>query len=240
MRSKFITFEGGEGSGKSTQIRLLSEALSDRNISHIVTREPGGTPLAERIRPLLVESQNVAQQGQLDKRDKQVEPALSSAPCERQNVAQRGQLDNEDWCPLAETLLFFAARAQHWQHKILPVLQQGTWVLCDRFMDSTLVYQGIAKQLGLEAVKAWHATILGDVTPDITFLLDLPPEEGLRRAATRGDSENRFESLGLAFHQRLRDGFLQLAQMDAQRIHVIDATQSIDQLHTQLLKQLSL
>lgn len=205
LRGKFITFEGGEGCGKTTQIKLLSEALTQRGIAHITTREPGGTPLAEKIRPLLVEAQN----------------------------------QGEDWHPLAETLLFLAARVQHWQQKIEPALAVGQWVLCDRFIDSTLVYQGIGKGLGLEYLQTLHHNINGDVwQPDVTLLLDINPAEGLKRAGARNDNETRFEDLDFSFHQRLREGFLQLAKAEPKRILVVNAAQTPQAVQQEIQQKL--
>jgi dTMP kinase len=198
----FITFEGGEGSGKTTQIRLLSEALTARGIDHLVTREPGGTPLAEKIRPLLVESP----------------PA------------------GEDWHPLAETLLFLAARVQHWEQRIKPALTAGKWVICDRFIDSTLIYQGVAKGLGVDYLAALHRMIGGSAwLPDRTFVLDIDPELGLRRAKARQDAEQRFEALDLDFHQRLREGFLALARTAPERYAVVDANQVPEKIAKEIL-----
>jgi dTMP kinase len=203
MRGKFITFEGGEGSGKTTQISLLSQELQRRGIEHLVTREPGGTVLAEKIRPLVVESQ---------------------------------QLTDEDWSPLAETLLFLAARMQHWQHKIRPALAKGQWVLCDRFIDSTLVYQGIGKGLGVAYLQGLHRYLNGtEWLPDRTFLLDVPPAMGLQRAATRHHQETRFEELDTAFHQQLREGFLMMARNESPRFQVIDATQAVESVQQSIL-----
>lgn len=198
--AKFISFEGGEGCGKSTQVKMLSQALSDKGVAHILTREPGGTPLAERIRPLLVE------------------PA------------------DEDWHPLAETLLFLAARVQHVEQVIKPALAAGKWVLCDRFADSTFVYQGIAKGLGVERIQKLQQQVLGDFMPDVTLLLDISPEQGLPRAASRNDNEDRFEQLDISFHQSLRHGFLQLAEAEPSRYRVIDASQTIEQVHQHVLE----
>jgi dTMP kinase len=201
----FISFEGGEGSGKTTQIRLLSEALTQKNIPHLVTREPGGTPLAERIRPLLVEAQ-----------------------------------PGEDWHPLAETLLFMAARVQHVEQVIKPALAAGKWVLCDRFVDSTLVYQGIGKGLGLAYMQSLHRLALGGFLPHKTFYLDLAPEKGLARAKGRNDGEQRFEQLAIDFHQRLREGFLQLAKQEPQRVTVIDAEGEAESVHQRVLSAFNL
>lgn len=202
-RGKFITFEGGEGCGKTTQIKLLSAALTQRGVAHITTREPGGTPLAEKIRPLLVEAQTAG----------------------------------EDWTPLAETLLFLAARVQHWQQKIEPALAAGQWVLCDRFIDSTLVYQGIGKGLGLETLQTLHHNINGDAwKPDVTLLLDIDPAEGLKRAGARNDNETRFEDLDFSFHQKLREGFLQLAKAEPTRIRIINALGSPESVQQEIQK----
>jgi len=200
-RGNFITFEGGEGSGKSTQISLLSDSLTKYGIVHIVTREPGGTDLAEKIRPLLVKEQG-----------------------------------NEDWDPRAETLLFLAARIQHWHHKIYPALEKGQWVLCDRFVDSTLVYQGVGKELGLSWVKDLHEQLLPDALPDVTLLLDIEPQIGLSRAQKRHDDETRFESLTRAFHQSLRQGFSQLAAESDGRIKTIDASNDIKTIENAILE----
>ena len=205
---KFISFEGGEGSGKSTQLRMLSAALTERGINHIVTREPGGTALAEKIRPLLVENQ----------------------------ANELGEA--EHWHPRAETLLFFAARMQHLMHKIQPALASGKWVLCDRFTDSTLVYQGIGKGLGVDRLQALQLSIMGDIAPDRTFLLDICPELGLQRAASRADKETRFEELDIHFHQALRAGFLELAKAD--RFTVIDAIQPKEIIHQKIMQHIAI
>lgn len=197
-KGRFITFEGGEGCGKTTQIKLLSEALTARGIPHLLTREPGGTVLAERIRPLVVEPSGTA----------------------------------EDWHPLAETLLFLAARLQHWQEKIKPALDAGQWVLCDRFMDSTLVYQGIGKGLGVEYLQSLHRFLNGqEWLPHLTFLLDIEPSAGLSRAAGRAGKETRFEDLDIQFHHKIRAGFLKIAGKSPERVKVIEAAQPLEEVH---------
>ncbi len=202
---RFITFEGGEGSGKTTQIKLLSAALADRDIKHIVTREPGGTPLAEKVRPLVVEQQQAG----------------------------------EDWHPLAETLLFLASRIQHWEVKIKPALESGLWVLCDRFIDSTLVYQGIGKKLGADYLLSLHHLLAGKQwLPDYTLLLDIDPKIGLARAHARQGAEMRFEALDHAFHEKLRDGFLHLAALEPERYRILQADQEPQKLGLQILKAL--
>lgn len=252
-RGKFISFEGGEGSGKTTQIKLLSEFLTEQKIAHIVTREPGGTPLAERIRPLLVEplektSKNAQAQSadcaslvESKKGGQQAASVMnprSGDPCESQQAFAGPVANKEDWLPLPETLLFLAARVQHWQVKIKPALEAGNWVLCDRFTDSTLVYQGIAKSLGVEYLQALQRMVLADVRPDLTLLLDIDPKIGLERAGKRGEGEDRFEALGLEFHQKLREGFLQLAAQEPGRVKVVDAGNNPQSIKQNILESL--
>jgi dTMP kinase len=200
---RFITLEGGEGSGKTTQVRLLSEVLTARNIPHLITREPGGTKNAECLRALVVEG-------------------------------------DAEWLPESEMLLFMAARLEHVERVIRPALREGKIVICDRFHDSSRAYQGIAKGLGITFYDQLHRLMLGDFTPDKTFLLDIDPAVGLVRAASRSGVETRFEELGLAFHTRLREGFLTLAAAEPQRIHVINATQELAMIHQQLMRHLCL
>ncbi len=183
----FITFEGGEGAGKSTQLARLRERLRTAGVAVLATREPGGTPGAEAIRRLLLD-------GTVEK-----------------------------WRPLAELYLFLAARADHVARVIAPALAAGRWVLCDRFADSTRVYQGLAGGLGLELVDRLQEPALGGLVPDLTILLDLPPETGLRRRRTEG-GDGRFEAKGLAFHGRIREGFLELARREPDRFLVLDAS----------------
>jgi dTMP kinase len=190
-RGRLITFEGGEGAGKSTQIERLATALCAAGITVVVSREPGGTAGAEAIRDLLV-----------------------NGPPER-------------WLPLSETLLLLAARLDHVERRIRPALAAGQWVLCDRFVDSTRVYQGMAAAVGVELVNRLQTATIGDLAPDLTLILDVPVEVGLARRG-RNASESRFEDKGVAFHQRVRDGFLQLAAEEPARCRVIDAAQGAD------------
>jgi dTMP kinase len=190
-RGRLITFEGGEGAGKSTQIERLATALCAAGITVVVSREPGGTAGAEAIRDLLVKG-----------------------PPER-------------WLPLSETLLLLAARLDHVERRIRPALAAGQWILCDRFVDSTRVYQGMAAAVGVELVNRLQAATIGDLAPDLTLILDVPVEVGLARRG-RNASESRFEDKGVAFHQRVRDGFLQLAAEEPARCRVIDAAQGAD------------
>ncbi|MFP6582431.1 MAG: dTMP kinase [Candidatus Hydrogenedentota bacterium] len=191
MSGLFITFEGGEGVGKSTQIERLKNALKTAGHEVVVTREPGGTPIAERIRDVLLD------------------PA------------------NDDMTPMAELMLYEAARAQHVGELIQPALDAGRIVLCDRFNDSTTAYQGAGRDLALEDVEVLHQQATGGLLPDVTILLDLDPAVGLSRAKGEGAGD-RIEKESLAFHERVRAGFLELTERFPKRIHRIDADQSID------------
>jgi dTMP kinase len=193
-RGKFITFEGGEGSGKSTQIKMLAERLAKARQRAIVTREPGGSPGAEIMRHLV--------------------------------LSGMGKLLG----PEAETLLFAAARDDHVRTVIQPALSQGTWVLCDRFSDSTRAYQGRLGQVEPGVLNAMQRVTIGDLKPDLTIILDIPVEVGLQRAAARRGSgaPDRFESEDLQFHQGLRDAYRQIAADDPQRCVLIDADADAD------------
>jgi len=189
-RGRFITFEGGEGSGKSTQIRTLAERLAAAKLRTVVTREPGGSPGAEIIRHLV--------------------------------LSGMGKLLGPD----AETLLFAAARDDHVRTVIEPALKQGTWVLCDRFSDSTRVYQGSVGQVAPAVLDAMQRVTIGDLKPDLTFILDVPVEVGLQRAAARrgAGAPDRFEAEDIRFHQKLRDAYRQIAAAEPERCVLIDAT----------------
>jgi dTMP kinase len=203
-RGCFITFEGGEGSGKSTQAKQLHEALQSRGIPCHLTREPGGEEGAEAIRRLLVEG------------------------------------DPDRWEPVSELLLFLAARLQHYQRIIAPALAQGRWVICDRFHDSTRIYQGIARGLSLAYCDQLYAAILGNTRPDLTFYFDIDPRVGLARSTKRNHHETRFESLELSFHEKVRAGFLHAAAAEPQRFCVINVEGlTIPKVHEAVLAQLS-
>ncbi len=193
-RGRFITFEGGEGSGKSTQIRILADRLRAANLRTIQTREPGGSPGAEIIRHLV--------------------------------LSGMGKLLGHD----AETLLFAAARDDHVRTVILPALNQGTWVLCDRFFDSTRAYQGRLAHVPEGLLKAMQRVTIGDLKPDLTIILDVPVEIGMQRAAARrGDgAPDRFEAEDVQFHQELREAYRQIAAEDPQRCVLIDASADQD------------
>jgi len=195
---KFITFEGGEGAGKSTQVKLLADALSHSGVSVCLTREPGGTPGGEEIRGLLV-----------------------------RGAATR-------WDAMTEALLHFAARREHLRSLIHPQLAAGTWVISDRFADSTMAYQGYGHQLGREPIEALYALVVGDFHPDLTLILDVPVDVGLQRAAARRDGETRYEDLGQTFHERLHTSFHEIARREPKRCKVIDASGSIDDVHARV------
>lgn len=187
----FISFEGGEGAGKSTQIRRLADRLATAGHDVIVTREPGGSPGAEAIRDLLV----------------------------------NGAADR--WSPVTESLLMYAARRDHLERVIRPALARGAIVLCDRFADSTRAYQGAGGDAPASLIAALEAHVLGGTVPVLTLILDLPAEVGLQRAEARGGAA-RFESKGLAFHERLRAGYLEIARQEPERCVVIDANAPLD------------
>ena len=186
-RGRFITLEGGEGAGKSTQARILAERLAERGLPVMLTREPGGSPGAEAVRGVL----------------------LGAGP----------------WDGVAETMLHFAARREHVARSVGPALAAGMWVVCDRFADSTLAYQCFGQGVPRSVWEALADVALGSLRPDLTVLLDLPPEAGLARAAARGET-NRYEALDPDFHARVRAGFRAIAQAEPGRCVVADATDS--------------
>ncbi len=189
-RGIFVTFEGGEGAGKSTQLGLLSARLkATERISVVETREPNGP-----IRNLLVQGDRA-------------------------------------WSPMAETLLHFAARADHLEETVLPSLDEGLWVLCDRFVDSTMAYQGYAQGLGREAVETLHRLVAGKLKPDLTLVLDIPVGLGLDRAVRRNVTETRYEQMGRAFHETVREAFRDIAAREPERCVLIDADQPVETVH---------
>jgi dTMP kinase len=198
-RGKFISFEGGEGSGKSTQIKKLAERLATAKLRAIVTREPGGSPGAEIIRHLV--------------------------------LSGMGKLLGPD----AETLLFAAARDDHVRTVIQPALSQGTWVLCDRFSDSTRAYQGRLGQVAPGVLNAMQRVTIGDLKPDLTIILDIPVEVGMQRAKGAPD---RFEAEDIQFHQDLREAYKQIAAEDPQRCVLIDANADAEAVAAEVWKAL--
>lgn len=189
-----ITLEGGEGSGKSTLVKRLAASLSDLGMTVELTREPGGTEFANKVRKLLVEKQE------------------------------------DEMDAVTESLLVNAARRHHLQKKVIPLLEKGTWVICDRFIDSTRVYQGFVQGVPSEFLDYLHGRSCFGKYPDLTLFLDVPVQVGLNRTQQRQESqhEQRFEDKGIAFHNRVRAGFLELAKKAGNRIHTIDASQSED------------
>ncbi|MGB9152893.1 MAG: dTMP kinase [Alphaproteobacteria bacterium] len=191
-RGKFITLEGGEGAGKSTQIKRLADFLRAQGIQTVQTREVGGAPSAEAIRELwLTQSEG-------------------------------------HWDALTELLLIMAARREHLVKTVWPALERGDWVISDRFNDSTRAYQGIGLGLGLEVIEELYRRIAPNFEPDLTLLLDLPIEAGLARMTARGGQDDRYQQKDKSFHQKLRDAYLSLAQKDAHRFRVIDASGNAD------------
>lgn len=205
-KGKFITFEGGEGGGKSTQAKLLADFLRQKSYDVLLTREPGGSAGAELIRNLLVTGAN------------------------------------DRWTSETEVLLMYAARADHWKKQILPALRQGYWVICDRFADSTVAYQGYGRGVDLNFLDNLYNYIIGSYYPDQTYLFDLPPALGLDRAKQRFQQqegqiavqESRFESLDFDFHQRVYEGFLTILEKNPKRCIRIDATSPIEDIQCAL------
>ena len=204
--SLFITFEGIEGCGKTTQIGLLTSYLKSLHRPFLLTREPGGTEVGEQIRQVLLSSENVGIE------------------------------------PMAELYLYAAARVQHLRQRIWPALREGKVVICDRFADATLAYQGYGRGVDLAWIEEIHARTMENVKPDLTFLLDLPVEEGLRRALKRMEKhlvkEDRFERETLEFHRRVREGYLILARNEPRRIIVLDGMKEEKTLHREILARL--
>ncbi len=201
----FITFEGIEGAGKSSQIPFVADWLEARGVACVTTREPGGTPIGCQIRSVLLDPKNDALE------------------------------------PEAELLLYIADRIQHIRSVIIPALAAGKTVLCDRYLDATVVYQGVARGLDSEMIHRIHDLVAADLLPDLTFLFDLPPAVGLSRAwkqlddGSRVDRESRFESEHLEFHERVRNGYLHRAKQAPDRFCVIDAAGPVSDVRRQLL-----
>lgn len=197
MKGRFITIEGGEGAGKSTMMSRVADWISAAGHKVISTREPGGTVLAEKLRDLLLDHNNLALSGQ------------------------------------AELLLMFAARAQHLEELIRPALARGDWVLCDRFTDATWAYQGGGRGLPHQDIEALETLVHGGLQPDLTLLLDLPVEMGLQRASARSQAD-RFERESLEFFERVRAAYLERARSRPDRFAVIDASQDMEDVWSQI------
>jgi dTMP kinase len=205
----FISLEGIEGCGKTTQLEYLSAFLAEKGRPYVVTREPGGTTIGKKIRSILLD------------------PAST------------------ELVPVAELLLYMADRGQHIYSLIKPNLAEGNIVLCDRYFDATVVYQGFARGLDIGFIRDLHRIIFKDLKPDITLLLDLPSRIGLARAwqeldsGNRSNTESRFEEEAISFHEKVRAGYLELAGMEPERFKIIDASRQIDEVQTDIRKVLS-
>lgn len=201
MKGKFITFEGGEGSGKSTQTQIICELLKDKNIAHVTTREPGGTKISEAIRALVLDAKN-------DKMSLET-----------------------------EILLFAASRAQLIDEFILPSLDEGKIVICDRYIDSSMVYQGMCNGNNIDKVLSANSYAVNNCMPDLTLYFDIDPELAFSRK-NGADVNDRMEMKGMEFHKKVRQGFLNLASMYPERIKVIDASKSIEEVTSQIVDAL--
>jgi dTMP kinase len=205
----FITLEGIEGSGKTTQIDFLVEYLEKLGLPCVTTREPGGTLIGKKIRTIL-----------LDPQSKKLDPT-------------------------SELLLYMADRAQHINSLIKPSLAAGKTVICDRYFDATVVYQGFARELDIDVIKRLHELLFDNLKPDLTFLLDLAPREGLERAwkqlndGQRSNGESRFEEETLVFHEKVRAGYLELAGLEPDRFRIIDATRDVRQVRSLICDDLA-
>ena len=193
LNKRFITFEGGEGSGKSTQIKILKNKLSKKH-KVIVTREPGGTTEAEMIRKLLVKGRS------------------------------------NKWSGTTEVLLNFTARKDHVDKIILPSLKNGKWVLCDRFSDSTLAYQGYGRNVSENLIRNLNRSLINNLKPSLTILLDIDPNVGLGRSKKRNNNELRYENMPLSYHKKIRNAYLDIARKNKKRIKIIDASLDKDSI----------
>ena len=198
MRGKFITIEGTEGVGKTTNMAFIKAWLEAKKLPYLSTREPGGTPLAEQIRELL--------------------------------LAPRAELV----CSASELLLMFAGRAQHIDQVIEPALVGGNWILCDRFTDATYAYQGAGRNMGSDLIAKLEILVQGRLRPDLTLILDIPVEIGLKRASARSDPD-RFELEQVEFFERVRRGYLGIAEQEPDRCKLIDASQPLEQVQSQIV-----
>ncbi len=195
VSGRFITFEGGDGCGKTTQSRRLLKTLETAGVPAVLTHEPGGTPGADAIRALLVQG------------------------------------DAARWNPMSELLLHFAARADHVERVIRPALEAGTWVICDRFVDSTLAYQGYGQGVEAKLLHQLHQLSIGGMEPELTLVFDMDTETALARARVRDNGKNRYEKMDVGFHRRLHEGFRKIARENPERCVTIDASGTIDAVH---------
>lgn len=198
---KFFTFEGGEGSGKSTQAALLFQALNDSGTQAILTREPGGTNTAEEIRKVILSTGN-------------------------------------NFHPITELLLHNAARYENAKNLIIPALKENKYVVCDRFVDSTMAYQGYGHKIGKKLPALLHNLLMEGLAPDLTFILDVPVDVGLKRVKLRKE-QNKYEQLTYNFHERVRDGFLEIANIAQNRCILIDAQLSKEEIHNIIIDSIN-
>jgi len=198
VRGKFITIEGSEGVGKSTNVEFLASVIREQGFAVICTREPGGTPIAERIRQILLEH------------------------------------GEEPLPDIAELLLFFASRSLHICNKIRPALEAGKWVICDRFTDASRAYQGSGRGLDMQRINLLADWVQDDLQPDLTLLLDAPAEVGMRRAVQRGETD-RLESEQISFYERVRAGYLELADAHPERFVVVDAARAPEEIKASIV-----
>lgn len=196
---KFITLEGTEGAGKSTALQFIQEYLEKMHKKIVVTREPGGTDIAEKIRHLLLHADSA-----------------------------------EKMQPETELLLMFAGRAQHIGERIRPSLQAGKWVLSDRYIDASYAYQGGGREMNFHQIATLDKLVVGDLYPDLTLLLDVPADVGLSRTEKRGSQKDRIEKERTDFFVRVRNAYLERAKQDSKRIKIIDASQTLLEVHTQI------
>ncbi len=198
MSGLFITIEGTDGAGKTTQIKLLEKYLRDKGFKVVCTREPGGTPISEKIRDIIIDK------------------------------------NNAEMTDITEALLYAAARAQHTSEVIIPALNDGGIVISDRYLDSSIVYQGFARGMGEKLIKGINRYAVGELEPDITFFLRLKPEDGILRKEKQTDLD-RIEMEKAGFHQRVYDGYVRLSKRFKDRIKVIDALESVEEIHDHIV-----
>jgi dTMP kinase len=199
-KGKFITIEGGEGTGKTTQIKLLEIFLKKKKIKFITTREPGGSKGAEKIRKLILKS------------------------------------NQNDWSPMTEALLHISARSDHLEKKIKPNLKKGIWVICDRFRDSTMAYQGYGNGLKLDVLEMLQESIFDKLNADLTIILDTLPNISLSRARKRKNGNQKYENMGINFHKKVRKGFIEIAKKNKKRCKLLSANDDRREINKKIIK----
>ena len=199
-KGKFITIEGGEGTGKTTQIKLLEIFLKKKKIKFITTREPGGSKGAEKIRKLILKS------------------------------------NQNDWSPMTEALLHISARSDHLEKKIKPNLKKGIWVICDRFRDSTMAYQGYGNGLKLDVLEMLQESIFDKLNADLTIILDTLPNISLSRARKRKNGNQKYENMGINFHKKVRKGFIEIKKKNKKRCKLLSANDDRREINKKIIK----